>query len=76
MKATIIDIKNAFLHGNLDEELYMDVPLGLIVESDKKVILHKTFYSLVQSAREFYKKLIKVLRLIGLLEVSQLPAFG
>ena len=36
MKVTIIDIETAFLHDNLDEEMFMDAPPGLIVESDKK----------------------------------------
>ena len=65
MKATIIDIETAFLHGNLDEESYMDVLPDLNLEPNKRLILRKTIYGLVQSAREFYKKLIEVLKLIG-----------
>jgi hypothetical protein len=43
----------------------MDAPKGLLVEGNKKLILHKTIYGLVQSARKFYEKLIEVLKLIG-----------
>jgi hypothetical protein len=46
----------------LDEEIYMDAPKGLLVEGNKKLILSKTIYGLVQSARKFYEKLIEVLK--------------
>ena len=39
IKLTVVDIETAFLHGNLDEEIYMDVPKGLLVEGNKKLIL-------------------------------------
>jgi Reverse transcriptase (RNA-dependent DNA polymerase) len=65
MKSTIIDIETAFLYGNLDEEVYMDVTSGLIVDTNKKLMLQKTIYGLVQSARKFYEKLIEVLKVIG-----------
>jgi Reverse transcriptase (RNA-dependent DNA polymerase) len=65
MRSTIIDIETAFLHGNLDEEIYMNIPFGLIVDPNKKLILRKAIYSLVQSARKFNEKLIEVLKIIG-----------
>jgi Reverse transcriptase (RNA-dependent DNA polymerase) len=51
MTSTVVDIETAFLHGDLDEEIYMDVPLGLTTGSNKKLLLRKAIYGLVQSAR-------------------------
>jgi Reverse transcriptase (RNA-dependent DNA polymerase) len=56
MKPAIIDIKTAFLQGKLD-----GLPSGLTVGSNKKSILQKTIYGLVQSARNFYETLNEVL---------------
>ena len=65
MTSTVVDIETAFLHGDLDEEIYMDIPMGLVTEPNKKLLLQKTIYGLVQSARKFYEKLIEVLKIIG-----------
>jgi ferredoxin-fold anticodon binding domain-containing protein len=44
---------------------YMEVYKGLAIDESKKLILWKTIYSIVQSARKFYEKLINVLKVIG-----------
>jgi hypothetical protein len=53
MKAKIINIDTAFLHGNLNEEIYMEVTPGLDINKNKKLILRKTIYGIFQSFREF-----------------------
>jgi hypothetical protein len=35
MTSTVVDIETAFLHGNLDKEIYMDVPMGLSTVVEK-----------------------------------------
>jgi hypothetical protein len=35
MTCSVVDIKTAFLHGGLDEEIYMEVPKGLEIEHNK-----------------------------------------
>jgi hypothetical protein len=65
MTSTVVDIETAFLHGDLDEEIYMEVPKGLEIEHNKKLMLKNTIYGLVQSARKFYEKPINVLKVIG-----------
>jgi hypothetical protein len=42
MTCTVVDIEAAFLHGYLDEEIYMEVPKGLTISENKKIILLKT----------------------------------
>ena len=37
--STVVDIETAFLHGNLDEEICKEVPMGLSVSPNKKLIL-------------------------------------
>ena len=51
LKAKIVDIKTAFLHGDLDEEIYMEAPEGIGAKDDE--------------ARQFWKKLAGVLKSIG-----------
>jgi hypothetical protein len=50
MTSTVVDIETTFLHGNLDKEIYMDVPMGLSIGPNKTFLLRKTIYGLVQSA--------------------------
>ena len=56
----IFDIETAFLMGDLDEEIYMDCPEGMDHEDDKCLILDKTIYGLVQSARQYFKKFASI----------------
>jgi hypothetical protein len=60
MTCTAVDIETALLHRDLDEEIYMQVPKGLKISNNKKIILRKYIYGLLQSARNFYEKLINV----------------
>ena len=54
-----IDIKTAFLHGVLEEEIYMDQPEGFIKteQEDKVCRLWKALYGLKQAPRQWYKRL-------------------
>jgi hypothetical protein len=36
MTCTLVDIETAFLHGDLDEEIHMEVPKCLEIENNKK----------------------------------------
>ena len=66
LESRIMDVETAFLHGNLEEEIYMDCPNGLQGGSPSKCLrLNKTIYGLVQSGRMFFKKLIAKLKNIG-----------
>jgi Reverse transcriptase (RNA-dependent DNA polymerase) len=61
-----MDVKNAFLHGELEEEVYMDVPPGLLVpEKDAVCRLRKSIYGLKQSPRAWYGKLSSALIKVG-----------
>ena len=51
----IYDIDTAFLLGLLDTEIFMDCPEGMYHADDECLLLIKTIYGLVQSARLYYK---------------------
>uniref|UniRef100_A0A803Q474 Major facilitator superfamily (MFS) profile domain-containing protein n=1 Tax=Cannabis sativa TaxID=3483 RepID=A0A803Q474_CANSA len=66
-----IDINNAFLNGDLNEEVYMVLPPGLslgnTVDNDSTLVckLNKSIYGLKQSSRQWYKKLSDALIMEG-----------
>uniref|UniRef100_A0A1J3F7G4 Retrovirus-related Pol polyprotein from transposon TNT 1-94 n=1 Tax=Noccaea caerulescens TaxID=107243 RepID=A0A1J3F7G4_NOCCA len=53
-----MDVKTAFLHGDLDQELFMEQPEGFEVDKDKDQVclLKKSLYGLKQSPRLWNKK--------------------
>jgi len=66
LDSRIIDIETAFLHGDLEEDIYMECPEGFEGGDKLKYLkLIKAIYGLVQSGRMFFKKLIRKLKDIG-----------
>lgn len=59
-----MDVVTAFLHGEIDEEIYMFQPSGFI-QSDKVCKLKKALYGLKKASRQWYLKLDSTLRKIG-----------
>jgi Reverse transcriptase (RNA-dependent DNA polymerase) len=51
LQASIINVETAFLHGELQEEMYMYVPEGLGTDPNYCLKHKKTIYGLVQRSR-------------------------
>ncbi|GMJ02115.1 cysteine-rich RLK (RECEPTOR-like protein kinase) 8 [Hibiscus trionum] len=67
-----MDMKTAFLQGDLEEELYMEKLEGFIAQGKKDYMckLKKSLYGLKQAPRKWYKKFESVIeeqaKLLGL----------
>jgi Reverse transcriptase (RNA-dependent DNA polymerase) len=58
-----MNVKNTFLQGNLEEEIYINLPLGHEQEKSSNIVcrIKKSIYGLKQSPRAWYRKLSKYL---------------
>nr|ABA94191.1 retrotransposon protein, putative, Ty1-copia subclass [Oryza sativa Japonica Group] len=62
-----MDVKTAFLNGELDEEIYMDQPDGFVVEGQEGKVckLLKSLYGLKQAPKQWHEKFDKTLTSAG-----------
>lgn len=62
-----LDVKNAFLHGDLEEEVYMDTPPGYTTSSKTEVVykLQRALYGLKQSPRAWFGRFSQAMKKYG-----------
>ncbi|KAE8723075.1 PLAC8 family protein [Hibiscus syriacus] len=62
-----MDVKNAFLHGELDREIYMTQPMGFQSQDHPEYVckLRKALYGLKQAPRAWYGKIAEFLTKSG-----------
>nr|CAN78733.1 hypothetical protein VITISV_020436 [Vitis vinifera] len=62
-----LDIKNAFLNGDLEEEVYMEIPPGFEGSMAKNQVckLQKSLYGLKQSPRAWFDRFTKAVLKLG-----------
>ena len=64
-----LDIKNAFLHGDLAEEVYMEQPPGFVAQGESGLVcgLRRSLYGLKQSPRAWFGRFSFVVQEFGML---------
>ncbi|HEV7737050.1 MAG TPA: reverse transcriptase domain-containing protein [Chlamydiales bacterium] len=67
-----MDVKTAFLHGNLEEDIYIEQPVGMEEPGKENwvALLNKSLYGLRQAGRRWAKKLQKSMLEEGFTQIS------
>ena len=60
-----MDVKNAFLNGDLSEEVYMQPPPSLSIESNKVCHFRRALYGLKQTPRTWFVKFSSTISRLG-----------
>ena len=70
-----LDISSAFLHGELEEEIYMEQPEGYAEGGSGKVcLLRKALYGLKQAPRQWWHRLKQKLTKLGFTPIASDPS--
>ncbi|XP_044428537.1 uncharacterized mitochondrial protein AtMg00810-like, partial [Triticum aestivum] len=69
-----MDVNNAFLHGDLQEEVYMQPPPGVEAPSDHVCRLRKALYGLRQAPRAWFERFSSVVQAAGFSPSEHDPA--
>lgn len=62
------DVKTAFLNGDLEEEIYLEIPDGVLVDKRNVLKLNKSLYGLKQASRCWNKKFTDFLKSYGFVQ--------
>ena len=60
-----MNVKNTFLNGDLSEEVYMQPPPGLSVDSNKVCHIRRALYGLKQAPRAWFAKFNSTISRLG-----------
>jgi hypothetical protein len=60
-----LDVKNAFLNGELHEEVYMRPPPGYSIPEGMVCCLRRSLYGLKQAPRAWFQRFASVITAVG-----------
>ena len=69
-----MDVKNAFLHGNLKEEVYMQPPPGVDAPSSYGCRLRRALYGLKQAPHAWFERFVSMIKAAGFTPSDHDPA--